>query len=221
MRGAIAGTWLEALGQRRHLFAPGKALVLDFGFGDGRYFEFFADTFGADNVHGVEASALRVERARARGWKLAIQIDPRTVLPYPDATFDLVNMVEVIEHIPGSAIGMTLTEIVRVMKRPGLLLLTTPNYPIKRVYDLIDAVYSGLWPRLRDDPTHVRHYNHHSLRRLLESCFDSVEMTPYKEGILHRRFAVNFLCHKILAVCSLLVRSPVDDNPSRCEQNDG
>jgi SAM-dependent methyltransferase len=52
-------------------------------------------------------------------------VDLTCGLPYPDASFDLVVMTEVIEHLDNhrAAIG----ELARVLKPGGHLILTTPN----------------------------------------------------------------------------------------------
>ncbi|MHB8876794.1 MAG: class I SAM-dependent methyltransferase [Myxococcaceae bacterium] len=47
-------------------------------------------------------------------------------LPYPDARFDLVVAMDVIEHVPEPA--PWLAELARVLRPGGHLFLTTPNY---------------------------------------------------------------------------------------------
>ena len=203
-KGAVADSWIRPFEQfflyphtdRENL------RILDYGFGDGRYFEFFTKYFDPRNIHGVEVSRLRVERAQARGWQNAIYLDLMEKLPYQDGFFDFVNMVEIIEHIPLLNIHFYLSELQRIIKPDGVLLLTTPNYPIKRVYDILDAFRMHQWFRLKDDPTHVAYYNHRTLRSLLVQYFESVSFFAYKEGNFYRRWKVDLLCHKILAVCS-------------------
>lgn len=59
-------------------------------------------------------------------------------LPFPDNTFDLVLFNEVFEHLRLDLIA-TMTEVCRVLKVGGLLLLSTPNHRSLR------ALYHLLW----------------------------------------------------------------------------
>lgn len=52
-------------------------------------------------------------------------VDVMKGLPYPDASFDVVTLVEVIEHLENHRAA--LTEVARVLKPGGILVLTTPN----------------------------------------------------------------------------------------------
>jgi hypothetical protein len=82
------------------------------------------------------------------------------------------------------------------------LLITTPNYPIKRFYDISDAFIGKKWERLRDDPTHVNHYNMKKLKNFLSKYFNSVEIVPYKYGFIYNKFKKSFFLHKMLAICT-------------------
>lgn len=201
-QGAVPESWLAPFTNVVLPRLRAGARALDYGFGDGRFFDVLRSRFDPDHVHGVEVSALRAERARARGWSNVQVIRSGGRLPYEDASFDFVNMVEVIEHIPAEIVDACLAELARVMKPDAALLLTTPNYPIKRLYDLLDAVRLGRWRRLRDDPTHVSFYNHRRLQRRLAGHFGETRFFVYKAGLFYRRTGRPSLCHKMLAICT-------------------
>lgn len=180
------------------------ARMLDYGCGDGKYFQHLLETgLSLNNIHGIEVSQLRIDRCRALGWNHAVRVENGASLPYERDYFDVVNMMEVIEHIPGTAASAALQEIHRVLRPTGVLIVSTPNYPIKRFYDLYDAVALQHWKRLRDDPTHVSFYNHARLTRLLTRYFARIEERPFKSGFLYRRLVRSrYVKHKMLFLCS-------------------
>jgi ubiquinone/menaquinone biosynthesis C-methylase UbiE len=181
--------------------------VLDYGCGDGKLYNYFLDNkIRKDNLFGFEISRKRIERCNELGWKNAIYIIDSAKLPYPDDFFDLVVMSEVIEHIEGNITEINLRELCRVMKKDGSLVVTTPNYPIKRFYDIVHALSFGKLSRAFDDPTHFSHYNFDSLRKLLSEYFENVELRVYKSGFLYPRLASNFFAHKIIAICTIKKR---------------
>jgi 2-polyprenyl-3-methyl-5-hydroxy-6-metoxy-1,4-benzoquinol methylase len=132
-----------------------------------------------------------------------VYLEKGQALPYSADTFDVVNLMEVIEHIPAGLIASVLVEIRRVIRPNGVLIVSTPNYPIKRFYDLYDALVFGKWKRLKDDPTHVTFYNHARVHRLLSTYFRRIDERPFKLGFLYRRvLRSRFVMHKVLVLCS-------------------
>jgi 2-polyprenyl-3-methyl-5-hydroxy-6-metoxy-1,4-benzoquinol methylase len=176
--------------------------VLDNGCGDGKlYPALLSKGFDSQNIHGIEVSQKRIERCKAIGFANAQYLPLNAVLPYANESFDLINYLEVIEHVPANEIDFYLREMARVLKRDGVAIITTPNYPVKRVIDLYDAFVHKRWKRLRDDPTHVTFYNHISLRARLEKFFGRVDIQCYKEGLFYKRVKSPYLMHKMVAVC--------------------
>lgn len=98
---------------------------LDFGCADGGYdAEMMAR--GLDQVTGVDVEAARIDDAVRRGVPNSTYtvFDGRT-LPFADATFDGALMNEVFEHVTDE--GRALSEIFRVLKPGGILVLISPN----------------------------------------------------------------------------------------------
>lgn len=175
---------------------------LDYGCGDGRYYPYLLGKgFKAENIYGVEVSRARIERCKDKGFKNVFFIELKQPLPFKNNTFDFVNFVEVIEHIPGPSIYFYLNEISRVLKKGGHLILATPNYPVKRFEDIWCAFRYNRWPRLRDDPTHVSRYNYKKLEKVLKRYFNSIDFFIYKEGVLFCLLKKIIFAQKILVTC--------------------
>ena len=66
-------------------------------------------------------------------------VDLRQPLPYDDASFDVLLLVEVIEHLENHRLA--LTELARILKPGGLLIMTTPN--IMRLNSRLHFFLSG------------------------------------------------------------------------------
>jgi SAM-dependent methyltransferase len=138
--------------------------VLDVGCGEGR----FTAELVAAGVHGVgiDVAEEPLRRARAAHPGLDVQlIDAFGPWPLADASFDAVWAGEVIEHVADTA-GW-LSEIRRVLRPGGRLLVSTPNHSRLAVLRL------GLSARAFDahfDPRsdHLRFYTRRTLTSLLE-----------------------------------------------------
>lgn len=109
--------------------------VLDVGCGDGKYLDYLACQLPKDNLYGTEISEIRVNRVKSKGYNCC-KVDS-VKLPFQNAMFDAIIFFEVIEHIPETDVSKLLEEFARVIKPNGLVIETTPNYPIKRIYDFL------------------------------------------------------------------------------------
>lgn len=109
------------------LVVPG-ARVLDLGAGEGFLTQAIGDhvrqAHGADEASVL--SACDVTPGIYRYPHVACDpIAPGVALPYPDATFDVVISVEVVEHVQDQF--HFCREILRVLKPGGTAIVTTPN----------------------------------------------------------------------------------------------
>jgi ubiquinone/menaquinone biosynthesis C-methylase UbiE len=150
---------------------------LDVGCGSGNSYAHGIVSRGASWT-GVDVSANAVDAARRSGLDARV-IEDAAELPFPDASFDLVLCIEVLEHLfsPHKAAA----EIRRVLKPGGRLVASTPNVAYWR---LRANMLFGLWNPLGDelaieqpwrDP-HIRFFTPKTLTRMLRLAgFSSVE----------------------------------------------
>ncbi|MEE8602980.1 class I SAM-dependent methyltransferase [Euzebya tangerina] len=91
---------------------------------------------GAASVTGVEVDPLYVRMATLRTADLADasvqQVPPDPPLPFEDGRFDLIESMDVIEHVPDPR--AYLAELLRVLAPSGLILVVTPNrlWPVEQ-----------------------------------------------------------------------------------------
>ena len=100
----------------------GTTDVLDIGCGAGNMIHHLS-RYGS--VKGVEVDARPVAMAQARGYDVR-QADATGGIPFPEASFDLVTALDVIEHVDDDE--AILREAHRVLRPHGTLAITTPAF---------------------------------------------------------------------------------------------
>jgi SAM-dependent methyltransferase len=137
--------------------------VLDLGCGAGRFVAALHRA-GADAV-GVELSVAALERARrvAPGADLRL-VEPGGALPLGHGEIDLVWCSEVLEHVADT--GGFLTEVRRVLRPGGRLLVTVPDHGRAKRTLLALARFEAHYDPLGQ---HLRFYTRRSLARTLEA----------------------------------------------------
>jgi SAM-dependent methyltransferase len=93
-------------------------------------------------ARGFEVRGTRFERGLPpiEGMPIDEGVDLTRGLPYPDESFDLVVLTEVIEHLENHRAA--LSEVARVLRPNGHLILTTPN--IMRLDSRLGFMLSGM-----------------------------------------------------------------------------
>ena len=127
--------WLVTLGRERRLrerllvpaqLKPGES-VLDVGCGTGSLAIAAKQKVGAGgSVHGIDASAAMIARARRKAAKAGAQVTFENgiaqSLPYSDARFDVVLNTVMLHHLSRKAREESVREMRRVLKSDGRLL---------------------------------------------------------------------------------------------------
>jgi len=158
---------------------PELVHILDFGCGGGRYLEVFARIVPKEKLIGVEVDEIEVKCVREKGFQ-CLQISPeKDFLPFEEKIFDIVFSSNVIEHIPRNIYFSYLNEFKRILKPGGRFVLGTPNYPIKRFYDIFKAFRTKEYRYyLLDDPTHCNKMSIFRVEKDLKSIFSKVNLNP-------------------------------------------
>lgn len=115
------------------------ARVLDIGTGVGRWAAWYACWPGAA-VHGIDIEARRLDQARARTPQATFGVMSADALEFPDATFDVVNCITVLQHTPDHVKHAAIREIGRVAAPSARLIV------MELVDQSDDAAHVFPWP---------------------------------------------------------------------------
>lgn len=129
-------------------------------------------------TYGHDLNRTYIVRAQRSVPNAAFTWGPADQVPYPDDFFDGVLLLDVLEHVPNER--AVLTEIARVLRPGGVLVLSVPNQGILSALDSMN-VYTALFGRHAlpptDDPSWTaspihRHYSMRVLKGLLGQQFE-------------------------------------------------
>ncbi|MBI2524622.1 MAG: class I SAM-dependent methyltransferase [Candidatus Rokubacteria bacterium] len=145
--------WVRAIGM-----PPAGGRLVDVGCADGLFLEISAKEW---DVRGIEISRFAAESIRAR---LGIPVDVGELpdLSYPDGSFDVVTMWDVLEHVPNP--DAYVRSAFRVLRPGGRVYITTGDFDSGMA-----RVLGRKW-RLISPPFHLHFFSRRSMRRMLESA---------------------------------------------------
>ena len=152
-REAFLLAWIERLHRRMP-----RRRILDVGCGDGLFFDRL-QKFG--QVEGIEPDASLVHDPR---WRPQIRIAPLEPGSFAPGAYDLVLMLDVLEHIADD--HSALVSARSALRPGGHLVLTVP-------------ALSLLWSRHDEANAHYRRYPRRGLRGTLDAAGFEVETVRY------------------------------------------
>jgi SAM-dependent methyltransferase len=159
---------------------PAESSILDLGCGTGGNLHMLSQ-FGA--LTAVELDANAASLARARGVAPVLRGKLPDALPFAPQSFDLVTMLDVLEHIADDA--ATLQTVHRLLVPGGHLLLSVP-------------AFAFLWGPHDEMHHHQRRYRRAPLRHLLEANGFRVRLLSYCNSWLFPPAALVRLLHRVL-----------------------
>lgn len=117
--------WIMGILTRlRKQIANSEPVVLDMGCGDGRLTPIWHE-LTCGTTYGIDLSPEAIKRAAERYPFINYSEQDATATSYNDSMFDIIICQEVIEHIEQQE--RLVSEISRILKPGGYLVLTTPN----------------------------------------------------------------------------------------------
>lgn len=142
--------------------------ILEVGCGDGRFLGLLQER-GFKKLHGSDYSESGVGFARLFLPSVEFSVaDATENLPYENGFFDVIFLIETLEHIQLEKVPRIFSEIARVLKPGGKMIITVP---------------STLVPQ---HPKHYQHFTVESLKKTVEPLFTVKE--------LHGQDAANHIC---------------------------
>ena len=169
------------------LIPKSNGKLLDIGCNYGKTCEFFRDK--GYKVFGIDISETQVAKAKSKGFNVKLG-DITKGLPYPDNSFDVLFIGEVLEHILNPK--FLLTESYRVLKKKGNLYITVPN--ISSLRNIFLIIFGRLPAHSCEyDSTHIRDFCKRDLYYLLNSIgFHSIIFKGDYLGIpLKKKISIN------------------------------
>ncbi len=194
--------WGRALSLLRRDVPPGSR-VLDlgcaFGYGTARIARYY-------DTDGLDASPGYIRRARRSAPSARFTLGAAEHLPYPDAHFDAVVLLDVLEHVADER--AVVAEITRVLRPGGLLVVSVPHTGLLRWADSLnvyawltgeDALTTPGTPAEGHD--HHRHYSVEAMRLLFGERFSNSYVHTSGLGL------AEFVNLALLLLCKRLLRA--------------
>lgn len=150
---------------QHRLRIPAGAAVLDIGCGTGAILQSLSRRY---NATGLDQSPLAIDLCHQQGIKNAL-LGGFEVLPDPQQRFDLITLLDVIEHLDDD-LGL-LQSCHDRLSPGGMVLVTVPAWP-------------SLWSKHDDLNHHRRRYRRGPLRDVLERAGFEVPWISYYNSVL-------------------------------------
>ena len=144
--------------------------ILEIGCGEGYVLSALTEAGIDAELSGVELDERAVRVARERlGDRATVERQDARELASDGRRFDMVMMLEVLEHIPDPAQMLPILDSLT----NGWLLLSVPWEPIFRGLNLMRLKNVS---RLGNDPDHINHWGRRGFERFVSERFDIIEM---------------------------------------------
>lgn len=137
--------------------------VLDAACGEGYGTQILSEY--SKSIVGVDISAEAIQLAKKRYTSENIEFCEATIekIPYPDSSFDMIVSFETIEHVDEEIQEAFLKEVSRLLKKDGLLIISTPNKEV-------DTIKEGI------NHFHIKEFTQQEFKDYLEKKFKFIDI---------------------------------------------
>ena len=188
-----------------HGKVPLKGKILDYGTGKGFLVQYLLENYPSAEIFACDfTDSLVAETAAKFSSKPAFKgCAHLTTLPsaYEANYFDVVFLIETIEHLTDNYINATMQEINRILKPGGVVVITTPNVDILEKTYVQCADCGATFHHMQ----HIRKWNANSLESLAKKFNFS---TMYCKGMNIQWYTRNGLIHRMADQVKQLFSKP-------------
>ncbi len=171
------------------------AKVLDIGIGKGEMLTSF-DRWGYSHYLGIDISPSTVEFCKKIGLRAELVSSTQEWLRKRKEGFDVITLLDVIEHIPREELVDFLKSLKYSLKKGGVLIMQTPN---------IQTPSATL--HIFNDITHVFCFGEHSLSQVLISAgFEDFSFAGFEVYVGNKNGALEFFGRGLRKVYWFFVR---------------
>lgn len=140
--------------------------ILDIGCAEGFTLTYLKQSYPKTKMIGIDLSQELIDKNTDPEIKL--MLGDALKLPFANETFDIIIATAIIEHVENPA--LMLKEAKRVLKKEGLIILTTPDMFYERIARFIGALTND---QLLKAEVHKTMFNLKKLKRvLIDAGFD-------------------------------------------------
>jgi len=177
---------LQGRGKLTYEWLPNINKLLDIGCAYGYYTKFYLNK--CKNVYGIDPNEDLIKIAKKRYPKIKFKIGSAEKIPFKDNYFDVVLLNDVLEHVNNEE--KTLSEIYRVLKENGIIILTVPHKGLFRFMDVdnyswyarnkFPKLYKIIRKEITVKPGYEKKHRHYSIKdieKLFEGKFKIEKFT--------------------------------------------
>lgn len=153
--------------------------LLNVGCGDGRFLVEVSNKFPDKELAGIDFSERAINYAKCSSRSVNYVLGDITNEKMFDKQFDVITLIEVLEHIPIEQISTFLDGVYRYLKDSGFFMLTAPSKNIR-----VSAKY-------------YQHFDLELLKATLYPKFEIIEYYFLNKNSLQTKIIHNFLSNRL------------------------